>query len=103
MRKEIKEVISFDRVSCSASFLCTVTMQHHHHHPRFTITGTITKCLNSQILGLVGLLTKSQNTMGVVYFRKALGTSTSNMMIPGVNCVNFHNMPIVDQSLNHNF
>ena len=55
LRKEIKEVISFDRVSCSASFLCTVTKQHHHHHPQFTMTGTITKCLNSQIPGLVGL------------------------------------------------
>ena len=56
-----------------------------------------------KIFFLTFLKTKSQNSMGVVYFRKALGTSTSNMMIPGVNCVNFHNMPLVDQSLNQNF
>ena len=42
------------------------------------------KCLNSQILGLVGFFKNSRNTMGVVYFRKALRTSTSKMMIPGV-------------------
>ena len=32
----------------------------------------------------VGFFKNSRNTIGMVYFRKALRTSTSKMMIPGV-------------------
>ena len=49
----------------------------------------IQKCPKSnmsqlQILGLGGFFKKSRNTIHVVYFRKALGTRTPKMIIPGV-------------------
>ena len=44
------------------------------------------------ILGLVGFFKKSWNTIHVVYFRKALGTSTSKIMIPGVKYKNVQNL-----------
>ena len=50
------------------------------------------KCLNSQILGLVGFFKNSRNTMGVVYFRKALGKIISKMMI---SVVKFKNVKIL--------
>ena len=57
----------------------------------------IQKCPKSnmfqlQILGLGGFFKKSRNTIHVVYFRKALGTRTSKMMIPGVKYKNVQNL-----------
>ena len=43
-------------------------------------------------LSRIGFFKKSRNIMHMVYFRKALGTRTSKMMIPGVKYKNVQNL-----------
>ena len=50
---------------------------------KFKNVKNLISVLTPKFWSWLGFFKNSQNTMGVVYFRKALGKSTSKMMIPG--------------------
>ena len=55
---------------------------------KFKIVKNLISVSTLKFWGWLGFFKNSRNTMGVVYFRKALGKSISKMMIPGVKFKN---------------
>ena len=59
---------------------------------KFKIVKNLISFSTPKFWGWLGFFKNSQNTMGVVYFRKALGKSIFKMMIPGVKFKNVKNL-----------